>query len=255
MPIINVDFKSLEVVVAAELSKDEVLCKELINKDDIHEINRAAFSLGGEAYREGESNEAAVTRKKGRLVAKILKFRILYGGGAYSFAHDPDFMGVSTSEDYWQEVIDKYYSKYHGVAQWHKRLLTTAQETGKLELPNGRYFPIVPDYQKREPWPLTIIKNYPVQGLGSDLVMLARLRAKQLLKESGLEALLNCTIHDSIVVDAPSKNVVPVAHILQQSVEDVPRLCKQVWNYDFSLPLTCELSSGPNKRDLKELKL
>lgn len=146
--IVNADVKGLEVVVAAELSGDKVLSKEIIDKVDIHDANRVAFSLG-----EG---------KPGRLVAKILKFRIIYGGSAYSFANDSDFQGVSSSEKFWQDILDKYYSKYKGIQEWHQRLLREAQSNGRLEIPSGRFFPITPDYQKREPWPLTIIKNYPV---------------------------------------------------------------------------------------------
>jgi DNA polymerase I-like protein with 3'-5' exonuclease and polymerase domains len=59
--LINVDVKGLEVVVAAQLSGDKVLSQELIDKVDIHEVNRDRFKLG-----EG---------KPGRLIAKIFKFR------------------------------------------------------------------------------------------------------------------------------------------------------------------------------------
>lgn len=59
--LVNMDIKSLEVVVAAELSHDNVLRQEIIDKVDIHDANRVKFGLG-----EG---------KPGRLVAKIFKFR------------------------------------------------------------------------------------------------------------------------------------------------------------------------------------
>lgn len=62
MPLVNADVKSLEVVVAAELSGDKVLKQEIIDKVDIHEANRDRFKLG-----DG---------KPGRLIAKIFKFRL-----------------------------------------------------------------------------------------------------------------------------------------------------------------------------------
>jgi len=85
--------------------------------------------------------------------------------------------------------------------------------------------------------------------------MLARLEAKKLLDEAKLEAKLIGTIHDSIVADCSTECVERVGAILLQAVERVPRLVKQIWNYDFSLPLTAECSFGPNKFDLEELKL
>lgn len=57
MTIVNVDFKSLEVVTAAWLSQDEVMMEEIIAGTDMHEANRVAFDLPD------------------RGIAKILKFR------------------------------------------------------------------------------------------------------------------------------------------------------------------------------------
>lgn len=228
------------MVVAAELSGDPVLKQEVRDKVDIHEVNRDRFKLG-----DG---------KPGRLIAKIFKFRLIYGGSAYSYAHDSDFMGVSTSEKFWQGVIDEYYDKYKGIRKWHNELINTAKLNRCLEIPSGRSFPIEPDWTKREPWPITVIKNYPVQGFGADLVMLARLRARQLIQlQGGLRSLLISTIHDSIIADCPDNEVELVGRLLNQSVEEVPKLCKQTFGYDFSLPMTAEVQYGPNKKDMKDL--
>lgn len=237
--LINADVKGLEVVVAADLSGDTILRQEIRDKVDIHEVNRDRFGLG-----EG---------KPGRLIAKIFKFRLIYGGSAYSYANDSDFQGVSTSQKFWQNVIDEYYEKYKGIREWHNTLIETAQRDGKLTIPSGRHYPIAPDYSKFEPWPHTIIKNYPVQGFGADLVMLARLEARKRLREAEVEALLVSTIHDSIVADCPSKNLQIVGKILNDAVEAVPALCKQVFGYEFSLPLTAEVQYGMNKKEMVDL--
>lgn len=217
------------------MSGDPVLRQEIIDKANIHENNRQRFNLPE------------------RVIAKIFVFRLIYGGGAYSYAHDPAFMHVSTSEKYWQAVIDEFYDKYKGIKEWHARLIDTAIRTGQLEIPSGRIFPIKPDYNKRNPWPETIIKNYPVQGFGADLVMLARLQAARYLNQSGLRSLLISTIHDSIVADCPSNEVEQVGKMLNQAVEDVPQLCKQVFGYAFKLPMTAEVQYGPNKKEMQEL--
>ncbi len=240
--LVNADVKGLEVVVAAQLSGDTVLRQEIVNGDDIHGNNQRAFGLG-----EG---------KAGRLIAKIFKFRLIYGGSAYSYAHDSDFMGVSTKERFWQEVIDKYYAKYTGIAKWHKAIDYEAKQNGKLTIPSGRYYPFAYEPTKwGTKWPDTKVKNYPVQGFGADLVMLARLETAKRIRESNLSALLVSTIHDSIVVDTPEENVYNIGRILKDSIEAVPALCKQIWQYDFSLPLTCEVSAGPNKKDMTQLEL
>lgn len=85
--------------------------------------------------------------------------------------------------------------------------------------------------------------------------MLARLRARRLIMDSGIEAQLISTIHDSIVVDTPAKNVYNISKILKQSIEEVPSLCNKVFGYEFKLPLTCEIQAGPNKKQMEEVKI
>lgn len=244
--LINCDVKGLEVVVAAELSGDPILKQEIIDKVDIHDANRVAFNLG-----DG---------KPGRLVAKIFKFRLIYGGQAYSYSVDPDFSHVDTGGikpiKFWEGVIDRYYAKYKGIKQWHDSLLDTAKRTGIIEIPSGRFYRFEPKFEYGEwRWPITTIKNYPVQGFGADLVMLARIEAFRVLKESGLEFKIVGTIHDSIVVDTPSKNCYTISMILKNAVENVPNLCRTHFGYDFSLPLTCEIQTGKNKLEMEEFKL
>lgn len=241
--LVNGDVKGLEVVCAAELSQDKVLCEELWNKVDIHGNNQTYFG-----FPEG---------KLGRLIAKIFKFRLIYGGSAYSYANDPDFTGVSSSEKYWQGIINQYYDKYRGIADWHNRLVDTVRRTGYIEIPSGRVFTFKPTQDRYGglKWPLTTIKNYPVQGYGADLVMLARIELMRLIEESGLEALLVMTIHDSLMIDTPSKNVYNIGMLLKQAIESTPRLVKERWGHNFNLPMTGEISAGLNKKELKEIEV
>lgn len=179
---------------------------------------------------------------------------LIYGGSAFSYAHDPDFTGVSSSQKFWQRVIDQYYEKYSGIRRWHDSLLQTVKRQGFLEIPSGRHYQFQPVFKYNDwKWPETTIKNYPVQGFGADLVMLARIEFARLLRLSGLEAHIVATVHDSIVVDTPSKNVYNICRMLKQAVESVPRLCKEHFGYAFSLPLSCEVQVGLNKLEMKEV--
>jgi hypothetical protein len=55
--LVNIDVKSLEIVVAGYLSQDPVLLDELATGKDLHEDNRVKFKLPT------------------RLIAKVLGFR------------------------------------------------------------------------------------------------------------------------------------------------------------------------------------
>lgn len=147
--LINCDVKSLELVVAAELANDQVMKKEILEKVDIHDANRTAFRLG-----DG---------KPGRLVAKVLSFRTIYGGSGYSFAHDPDFTRVSNSVKYWDNVLTEWYTKYAGIKKWHDQLLVEVKRNGYITIPSGRFYAFQPVLKRGDwDWPLTTIKNYPV---------------------------------------------------------------------------------------------
>ena len=99
----NVDFKSLEVVTAAYLSQDEVMCAEVRNGLDFHGLNQEKFNL------------------LDRVTAKVFMFRIIYGGT--QFATDPKFTHVSKSQKFWNKVIDDFYGKYKGLYRWHEKTL------------------------------------------------------------------------------------------------------------------------------------
>ena len=236
--IVNADVKSLEVVVAGDLSRDKVLSEEILDKQDIHENNRVAFTLPD------------------RKVAKGFKFKLLYGATAFGFANDISFFDVSRSESFWQEVIDNYYAKYYGISAWHKSQIKRAQTDRYLEIPSGRYYPINPTVnQGRVKWPETIIKNYPVQGFGADLVKLARIEAYQRIKRELQRTLLVCTVHDSLVADAPDDEWEQCAKILFESIAKIPELCYNIYNYKFSLPITSEIQVGKNKNEMEEYKV
>ena len=237
MTIVNVDFKSLEVVTAAWLSQDKIMMQEIIAGTDMHEANRSAFNLPS------------------RLIAKVLKFRILYGGTAYSFSKDPDFTSVSKNVKYWEEVIEKYYAKYQGLAKWHKQIIYEATTTGSVTTPFGRQF----HYEQQRKsngditWPITDIKNYPVQGTGADIVCMARVMAHKKFK--GLKSKLISTVHDSIVADCTEDEVQLVCEIFDKEIKKTPQYLKQYYGVDFNLPLLGEVSVGPNMLDLEEVKL
>ena len=147
--LIQVDAQALEVRVAAWYYDDKVLIDELVSGQDIHENNRKLFNLPS------------------RLIAKILVFRTIYGGSAYSFANDPDFVEVSRSEKFWQKVLNTFYEKYQGIRKGHTKDIQTVAATGKLVMPTGRVYHYTPVKKGNEyKLPETTIKNYPINFSG-----------------------------------------------------------------------------------------
>ena len=232
--IVNCDVKGLETNVAAYLSQDRIMMEEIKNKKDMHEENRLALGLPS------------------RLIAKVYIFRLIYGGSAYSYSVDPDFETVKFSEKQWQTVIDKTYEKYYGLANWHKQILHEVMLYKKLVMPTGRIFKYEPkfNYRNEMVWPETIIKNYPVQGTGADLVAIARVDFARRFWRSGLRGCLVSTVHDSIVVDCPSENVTKIREMFENVFEELPKNFAKIFKVEYNLPIFCEVSVGPNMKDL-----
>lgn len=233
--LINIDVKGLEVVAAAYLSQDKVLMEELNTGVDIHAANMNKFGLPT------------------RLIAKVLKFRIIYGGT--SFANDPDFASVSTSKEYWAKAIEAYYDKYTGIKAWHTKLVQTATTTGQIISPTGRIFTYKPKEGKYGlEWPVTTIKNYIVQGLGADLVMIARISLFNRMKKLNLKSKLISTVHDSIVIDCPEEEWEQVAIVALSCIQDVPNNFERLFKTPFNLSLNAEVLYGKNMSEMIEWK-
>lgn len=231
--ILNVDVKGLEVVCAAFCSQDKVLYKELNDNLDLHQINQDRFKLPD------------------RVIAKRLKFKILYGG-TY-FHNDPVFMPVSTNRKYWDKVVDEYFTKYCGIASWQNRTVAQVLRTGKTFSPVGRMYA----------WDLSQVdinkvereaKNYPIQGTGSDVVMCARVSLAKRWREAGIKGMLINTVHDSIVADIEEQELDRVVELVRGVFKDLPGQLSRIFNINFDLDVKVEILFGKNQFDMEEYK-
>ncbi len=227
--LLQADAKALEWVCASYLSQDQVAIQEIRDGTDQHSDNQLRFGLPS------------------RLIAKTFVFRLIYGGSAYSYANDTNFTDVSNSESFWQNVIDEFYSKYKGLGQWHKEIVATAMRDRKITMPTGRVYNYEPEVKYgKVKWPRTKILNYPVQGLGADLMAIARVSLANRLKGMEKIKLIN-TVHDSIIVDFDSKvcDNISIVKIVDQCFTDIPLNFKKLFGVEFNLPMRVECQVGP----------
>jgi len=227
--LLQADAKALEWVCASYLSQDKVAYDEIWNNVDQHTDNQNRFGLPS------------------RLIAKTFVFRLIYGGSAYSYANDTNFTDVSNSESFWQNVIDEFYSKYTGLGEWHKKIVATAMKDRKITMPTGRVYNYEPEVKYgKVKWPRTKILNYPVQGLGADLMAIARVSLSNRLKDMKNVKLIN-TVHDSIIIDFDSKvcDNISIVKIVDQCFTDIPANFKKLFGVEFNLPMRVECQVGP----------
>jgi DNA polymerase I-like protein with 3'-5' exonuclease and polymerase domains len=225
--LLQADAKQLEWVGAAYLSQDDLAIQEIWDGTDMHSDNQTRFGLPS------------------RLIAKTFVFRLIYGGSAYSYANDPNFKEIG-NESYWQNIIDQFYNKYTKLKEWHDEIVFRAKRDRKLTMPTGRvyyYEPEVTSYGVK--YPRTRILNYPVQGLGADLMSIARVSLRnRLLNKEGVK-LIN-TVHDSIILDFDSKvwDNNSIVKIVEKCFNDVPDNFEKLFGHKFNLPMRVECEVG-----------
>jgi DNA polymerase-1 len=232
--LIQGDASALEWRCASFLSQDEVASKEIWNNVDQHSDNQNRFGLPS------------------RLIAKTFVFRLIYGGSAYSYANDPNFAEVSKSEKFWEKVIEEFYLKYKGLHRWHIKLMQEATTTKKVSLPTGRIYEFEPTLRNgQRVFPRTTILNYPVQGLGADLMTIARVSLFNRMKGKFNDAKLVNTVHDSIIIDCDDKHTDELSQMMLDVFEDVPKNFQKLFGVEFNLPMKAEVQVGNNWKDME----
>lgn len=236
--LIEVDGSQMEWRTAVHLSGDKIGLQELQHNIDIHSVNQEYFKLPDRKF------------------AKIFLFRAIYRGPAYAYANDPDYMVVSSSEKFWQGVIDKMYSKYYGLDAWHKKIIQEANRTGKYVAQTGRVYEF--KRTKKGEYSIHDITNYPVQGLAAEFVSIARVTALRRYPKFYLKdrMLFTNTVHDSIVVDADvkegSKELYDICVWLEDIYSDIPRNFERLFKSKVVVPLQGETKYGYKWSDMKK---
>ncbi|UOF81994.1 DNA polymerase [Caudoviricetes sp.] len=235
--LLQADAKQLEFVAASYLSQDQTAIKEIWDGTDQHTDNQQRFGLPS------------------RLIAKTFVFRLIYGGSAFSYANDPNFSSIG-NEPYWESIIEQFYTKYKGLKKWHETIFDTVRRDRKLVMPTGRVYNYEPTIRgDTVKWPRTKILNYPVQGLGADLMCLARVAAFNRLKNNPSVKFIN-TVHDSLILDINEKecyNISTVVETVRGAFEDVPKNFQKLFGKEFNLPMRVDIELGPDWGNMEKV--
>jgi DNA polymerase I-like protein with 3'-5' exonuclease and polymerase domains len=115
-------------------------------------------------------------------------------------------------------------------------------------MPTGRVYNFEPEIKYgKEQWARTKILNYPVQGLGADLMAIARVSLRnRLITKKGVQ-IVN-TVHDSIILDFDPKvwDNNSIVSLVDKCFNDVPANFERLFGTKFNLPMRVECEIGPD---------
>lgn len=235
--IIQADAKALEWYTAVWLAQDKIGIQEILDGVDLHTENQKAFGLPS------------------RLIAKKYLFRTIYRGSAYAFSKDPEFAQTSSSVRYWEDIGEKFYSKYHGLNKQHEVWARTVASGKPILGPQGREWFFDMRINKRTgdselPW--TTLTNYPVQGTGHDIMAIIRVSFFNRFRKQQIKGRLIGTIHDSILVDVEDEEVHRTVKLFEECFADMPTNFERMFGVQPNIPLKCECSVGHDMNSSKE---
>ena len=147
---------------------------------------------------------------------------------------------LGITRDAAQAYIDRYFTRYPGVARYMDETRLLAREQGYVETVFGRRLQL-PDIKaasgpRRQGAERAAI-NAPMQGTAADLIKMAMVAVQDWLVDEKLQTRLIMQVHDELVLEAPDAEVGRVR-------EMVPRLMSEV--AELRVPLVAEIGAGHN---------
>ncbi|MBC7778471.1 MAG: DNA polymerase I [Proteobacteria bacterium] len=223
--IVSADYSQIELRIMAHLSDDRGLLDAFAAGEDIHRATAAEIF--------GTLPDAVTSEQ--RRYAKVINFGLIYGMSAFGLAAN---LGIERAAA--QLYIERYFTRYPGVADYMRRTRASAYDTGYVETVFGRrlYLPeIRSSNQQRRQGAERAAINAPMQGTAADLIKLAMIAVDARLREASMRTRLIMQVHDELVLEVPEGELVDVR-------ERLPDLMCRVAS--LSVPLAVEMGSGPN---------
>ncbi len=223
--IVSADYSQIELRIMAHLSRDANLL--------------AAFSSGEDVHRRTASEIFAVAPEhvtsEQRRYAKVINFGLIYGMSAFGLASQ---LGIERAAA--QQYMDRYFTRYPGVAQYMQRTRESARNAGYVETVFGRRLFMVDikasNNQRRQAAERAAI-NAPMQGTAADLIKLAMIAVHRWLTEHKLGAALVMQVHDELVLEVPNAQLALVTKELPALMTGVAKL---------EVPLLVDVGVGSN---------
>lgn len=216
--LLNGDYNQLELRVGANIAPEPMMLKEFAEGRSVHQMM-------GEVIFKKPWDELTAAQK---LQTKTVVFGTFYGRTPRSIAIE---FGISVANaEVWQNLCIKHYP---GLLAYVKRQAAEFNNSRRCNTPFGRV---------RVLQTITQAYNTPIQSSASDVTLTTLIE----LKKRGFD--LCTTVHDSIVIQAPKKDMMDVSREMKRIME---RPIPQLNNYQFPI----KLKAGDDWYNIKEVVL
>ncbi len=223
--LVSADYSQIELRIMAHVADDANLQQAFASGTDVHKAT--ASEVFGVALEDVSVDQ--------RRAAKAINFGLIYGMGVFGLASN---LGIT--RDAAQAYIDRYFTRYPGVARYMAATRVQAREQGYVETVFGRrlWLPEIrggsgPRRQAAERAAI----NAPMQGTAADLIKLAMIDVQRWIESEKLSSRLIMQVHDELVLEVPDQELSLVC-------ERLPELMSHV--AELRVPLLAEVGVGKN---------
>jgi DNA polymerase-1 len=204
--LVRADFNQIEIRVAAELSRDEMMLKAYREGIDIHALTASQVS---------KKKLTEVTDAE-RQMAKAINFGFMFGLGAKKFAHyAKKSYKVEVTEEQAYDAVDTFRTTYEGYREWQLKQSEAAGKSMAVRTPCGKLRMLHTDNC------YGASMNTPVQGGAAECMLYSLVFLYHAIigaPELGAK-IVNC-VHDEIIVECPEENVGAVSKLVELCMTD-----------------------------------
>ena len=224
--VIELDYSQIELRIAAWLADETEMLRAYEMGVDLHTLTA----------------ELVIGDPKARQTGKTLNFALLYGAGPRKLQQIAlaDY-GLEFSIAQAEKYHSRFFDTYQGLRGWQAETQAIARVQKFIDSPIGRrrYFPSIdsPDRGKAMHEERAAL-NHPVQSFASDLMLLSLTKIHQ----EGYTVL--ATIHDSVLLLAPTDKATDVALTAKEIMETIPWDVQRKFGVDITVPLVVDYTIG-----------
>ena len=227
--LLTADYSQIELRILAHFSDDEVFVRAFREGKDVHRETAAVIF-------DVSANEVTGAMRD---QAKTVNFATLYGQGPFGLARQ---LGISMEDA--KRFIAQYFERFAGVRRFLDEQVAQAKELGYVATLMGRRRRI-PELRARA-WNVRqfgerVAQNTPIQGTAADLIKVAMIRIRELLRgDPDVRMLLQ--VHDELVFEVAEGRVDEVSAAVVEVMESAMEL---------KVPLRVDVGAGRTWYDCK----
>ncbi len=211
--LLSSDYSQIELRVLAHISGDEHLIDAFKHGADIH-TSTAMRVFNIEKPEDVTPND--------RRNAKAVNFGVVYGISDFGLSNN---LGISRKEA--KAYIETYFERYPGIKDYMESVVREARDKGYVETLFKRRREI-PDINSRNfnvrGFAERTAINSPIQGSAADILKIAMIHLDQALERGAYKTKMLLQVHDEIVLQVPSDELVAIKELVKETMESAIEL-------------------------------